>query len=230
MSILVNVCSYNRLVISRMALHSLWSGRGERDVVQVYDDHSTEYAPANLAPFCDNIAQEPTKFSLNALRHLQLTRFLESGHEFLYLSDNDAIHDTRYRAMLLGMYGKYGKAVCLYNSFFHSAPALELADLGDALLRKICPGISVFLDRAMVERVLAHVGRRFTYAWDYELSEVLEEGVVTTKTSYVEHYGKGGVHNADYERDRAQNPCEGLAKLRPVLLRMLEQIEAPARG
>jgi hypothetical protein len=83
------------------------------------------------------------------------------------------------------------------------------------------PSVSMFYDRSMIEKIVAMLDRgQETSVWDFTALKYLGLPWITPETSYLEHYG-GGIHNLDYERDRAINPTEYLEKRRSSVLRCL---------
>jgi hypothetical protein len=234
MTMLINVAAYNRRRITELALTQLYKHRGE-STLQVYNDHSTEYDNDFLAPMCDEVIQMPERMGVHRLRWHQFRAFLKTEHEYLYLTDNDVIHDPEYVSALHSTYKKYMTAdgrklpVCIYNTTHHAHPANEVTQKPEHIFRKTAPGVSMFYDREMVERIVSVLNRvtEPDYAWDYRALEFLGLPWVTTKVSYLEHFGADGLHNpstgsrSDYDRDRATNPTEYLSSIREDVIAYL---------
>jgi hypothetical protein len=77
-------------------------------------------------------------------------------------------------------------------------------------------------DRTMVEKIVSAKERLpGNEVWDYAALKYLGLPWITPETSYLEHYGTGGIHNMDNERDRAINPTEYLRERRDRILKYL---------
>ena len=94
-------------------------------------------------------------------------------------------------------------------------------------LKKTAPGDSLLFDRKMVEKivsVLDKVGNAHdNFSWDYRAIAYLDLPCITSEKSYSEHYGGNGIHNDDYERDKALNPTQYLQDRRESILKYLTQ-------
>ena len=117
--------------------------------------------------------------------------------------------------------------VCLYNSRDHSGDKTILYNENRIMMKKTAPGLSMFFDRKMVEKmvgVLDNVGHDHdTYGWDYRAIAYLGLPWITPEVSFLEHYGGDGLHNIDYETDRAINPTQYLQERRHSILRYLTE-------
>jgi hypothetical protein len=192
--------------------------------LQVYNDHSTEYDNDFLTPYADEVIKLPSKMGIHSLRWHQFREFLKTDFDFIYMTDGDVIHDPRFITVLEVLYetGDGKLPVCLFNSAFHVEPRIILYRKNGVMLKGTAPGVSMFYDRAMVEKIVSMLDRHHdTSIWDYTALKYLGLPWVTPETSYLEHYGGGGIHNADYERDRAINPTEYLRERREGILRYL---------
>ncbi len=80
----------------------------------------------------------------------------------------------------------------------------------------------MFYDRNMVGKIVSmmNVNHEPT-PWDYIAQGYLGLPWITPVTSYLEHYGGGGIHNIDYERDRAIKPTKYLQERRETILEYL---------
>lgn len=198
--------------------------------LQVYNDHSTEYDNSFLEPYADEIIMLPQRMGIHNLRWYQFKRFLETKFDFIYMTDNDVIHDPRFISVLEYLYelGDQKLPVCLYNSKEHVSGNTILSKKNNIVIKKTAPGVSMFYDRKMVENILdifAKVGRDHDrYSWDYRAIAYLGLPWITPETSYLEHYGgHGSIHNIDYEADRAINPTQYLKARREDILNYLKQ-------
>jgi hypothetical protein len=232
MKLLIIVTTCNRRAITELSLAQ--TSRFKRGAtVLVYDDHSTEYNPDWISEFADGVERAPRKMGIAALRALQLREFLRSGYELLYFTDNDVIHDPTYVLRLRRLYSlptEMKLPVSLFNSPFHSHPENVLKRIQDVEIRITAPGVSQLYDREMVDRMLSELKRtpelEGRYGWDYHLPALLKRPWIQSMTSYLEHFGAGGMHNPDskdgFERDRALNPTQFLADVRDKVIGYLK--------
>jgi tetratricopeptide (TPR) repeat protein len=226
-SILVVVNAFNRKRITKLSLAQTKRYKNPRCRIQVYNDHSTEYDNSFLLHYADEVIQLPEKTDIAHLRWHQLRTFLESDHDFLYLTDNDVIHDPQYIPALEALYG-IGNGelpVTLYNGIFTMQPRMILDYGNGIMLKTTAPGCSMFYDRRMVEKIIAmsdKCDKTLDYLpWDNKAVAFLGLPWITPETSYLEHYGAGGISNTNYERDRAINPTEYLMARREAILNYL---------
>lgn len=227
-SILIPVCVFNRKKITQLSLAQIKRYKTEYCYLQVYNDQSTEYDNYFLEQYADEVIQLPHRMGPHNLRWCSFNKFLESDFDFMYMTDNDIIHDPEFINALEYLYemGVGQLPVCLYNSRDHSGPKTVLFDNNNGIiLKKTAPGFSMFYDRKMVEKVISIFDKTGTnhdnYGWDYRAIAYLGLPWITSEVSYLEHYGAGGVNNSDYETDRAINPSEYLQKRRESILNYL---------
>ncbi|MGL1933883.1 MAG: glycosyltransferase family 2 protein [Fibrobacterales bacterium] len=231
MSILIAVPVYNRFKITHLCLNQLMKHKNPADKVLVYNDHSTEFDHNQLLPLVDEAVILPTK-SLNGpatIRWHQMHTFLESDHEFLYATDNDGFHDPTFRETLMTLFTHVGSSklpVSLYNSYYHNKPENIVLNKQGISLKKTAPGISMLYTRAMVEKIISSVDtaphEHDSYDWDYRSCGYLAQLFVSSNTSYVEHFGFGGMHYSQENNDIAQNPTPYLQKYRQSILNYLQ--------
>ncbi|MDQ7787577.1 MAG: tetratricopeptide repeat protein [Thermodesulfovibrionales bacterium] len=227
--ILIGVAAFNRKKITDLSLAQTKRYKTASCHLQVYNDHSSEYDNAFLSLYADEVIQLPNKMGIDKLRWCQFRRFLESDFDFLYLTDNDVIHDPDYVSMLEKMYAK-GKGmlpVSLFNNIFMLQPRLILSYEQGIFLKSSAPGASMFFDRNMVEKILltsSNIGNLLDYLpWDNKAIACLRLPWITPEISYLEHFGAGGLNNDNYERERAVNPTDYLRERRGPILRYLAQ-------
>jgi len=182
----------------------------------IYDDHSTEYDLnwlRELAPSAF-VLQKPIKLGIERLRFeihrdISLTPF-----QYIYHTDNDTIHDPEWLTELHRIFMIYPKWIGLYRSPFHKYKLK--ADR--FFFGTTCPGVSYFYPlNALDTEKLKTTKHKF---WDFAFGEHLKE-VAVSEVSYVEHFGGGGLHNSDFERDRAINPTPYLVSKREEVLNLL---------
>jgi tetratricopeptide (TPR) repeat protein len=227
--ILIIVSAFNRKKITALSLEQTKRYKTPNCCLHVYNDHSTEYDNTPLYKYADEVIQLPGKMGINHLRWYQFRKFLESGFDFLYFTDSDVIHDPQYVFVLDVLYeqGKRSLPVSLFNSIFTFRPKMILYYNDGIFLKSTAPGISMFYDRQMVEKILSvseKIGNAFDYLpWDNRAAAFLGLPWITPEISYLEHFGADGINNDNYERDRAINPAEYLQKSRGRILQYLRQ-------
>lgn len=222
--ILISVPAFNRKNITQLCLSQIQRYKTSNCFLQVYNDHSTEYDNGFLLNYADEAIQMPHKMGIHNLRLYQLRKFLQSGFDFIYLTDNDVIHDPGFIRMLIFLYelGEKQFPVCIYNTMYHMQPGIILYQNNFILLKRTAPGVSMFFDRKMVEtiiEVLDNTGEyQADFGFDYRVIAYLDRPVITSVTSYLEHFGAGGINNPDFEKDRALNPTKYLQEKREAII------------
>ncbi|WP_424195632.1 glycosyltransferase family 2 protein [Ampullimonas aquatilis] len=241
--LLIAVATYNRPHITELSLAMLREAMGSNDALIVYDDCSSAYSVSWLKRYADEVIRMPQKGGIERIRARNFRDFQQSfqDFDFLYTTDNDAIHDPGFSHRLRGLYGRYSAngvklPVCLYNSKFHNQAGNTLWQNGEVCFRKTAPGISQMFDRDMAEMIVTGLNLRpqleTQYGYDYHLPQLLSRPFVQSEVSYLEHFARdtheAGIHAknsghsqdalADFERDRALNPTSHLRSLRPVVI------------
>lgn len=228
-SVLICISAFNRKKVTGLSLAQIKRYKHESCEVHVYNDHSTEYDNAFLEPYADKVVQLPRKMGPHNLRWHYFSTFLESHHSFLYMTDNDIVHDPDFIGVLQALYEIGGKRlpVCIYNSSDHWSDKTVFYCNNGIILKKTAPGFSMFFDRSMVKKivsVLNDIGHcHDNYGADYRAIAYLGLPWITSATSYAEHYGAGGINNLDYETDRAINPTRYLQERRQDILQYLTE-------
>lgn len=247
LKILICVPCYNRKKVTEVALKSIYKYK-KNATVWVYNDWSTEYDNDFLEPYADKVLKleksdnvvvknENNIFGMGVdnLRWHQFRSFLEQDEfDVLYFTDSDAVHDPEYTDVLKTLYSqitdKKGKKlpICLYNSVYHTLATVE--DRGGVIVRSTGPGISQLYDKEMCKVIVDELDKLDEdpdYQWDYRCIEYLNRPIITTKHSYIEHYGavEGSLHHAtgDWDKDKAINPTQHLAKDRDKIIAYLEE-------
>ena len=226
-SILIIVNAFNRKKITQLSLGQTMRYKTSSCRLQVYNDHSDEYDNAFLSEYCDEVILLPVRMGLENLRWHQFRKFMETDFDFLYITDNDVIHDPGYIPLLYSSYraGNRKLPVSLYNSIFTMQPRMILVYKEGLFLKTTAPGCSMFFDRKMVQQIVAMLGRPDenvdNLPWDNKVSAYLNLPWITPEISYVDHYGAGGINNVTYERDRAVNPSHYLYERRSSIVQYL---------
>jgi hypothetical protein len=222
--ILINVPTFNRKKIAELSLAQIYKYKTENCFVQIYNDHSTEYDNDWLTPWADEVIKHPKQLGVHHLRWHQFREFIKTDYNFLYLTDNDTLHDPDYVKRMMELYHKYKTAdgrklpVTLYNTKHHFFATIKETE--DMIIRKTAPGVSMLLDRGMVETIVDWIDKNtvFDYAWDFRIIEMLHLPWITSNISYLEHYGADGINNKTYDADTAHNPSDYLKSTRPIIM------------
>ncbi len=249
MKILINLVVYNRKNITELVIENLNKYKKDAEIV-IYNDYSTEYDNDFLESICDNkiiklppsnkivVKNEQNKNGMGIanLRWYQFREFLnQDTHDYIYFTDSDAIHDPDYIQVLKNIHNKYKMKngdklpVSLYDTVWHSQPQNLLKAGSDVYMRKTSAGISQLYSKDMVKKIVDVLNKQPEdpiYAWDYRAQEYLGLPFLTTKTSYVEHFGavKDSMHTpqGQWDRDRATNPSQYLKNIRNSVIAYLE--------
>jgi CRISPR/Cas system-associated protein Cas10 (large subunit of type III CRISPR-Cas system) len=248
MKILICVPVYNRKNITELVLQNLNQYKADAKL-WVYNDWSTEYDNEFLKPFCDEVIHLPPSDKIvvkneknkngMGVQHLRWHQFREFASQdvfdFIYFTDSDALHDPNFIDVLKAIYQRYkaqnGQTfpVCLYDTVWHSQPENLLSEGSDVWVRKTAPGISQLYSMEMVRKIVAILNQQDEdpdYAWDYRAQEYLGLPFLTTKISYVEHFGavSESMHTpqSEWDRDRALNPSQYLRDIRSDIIAYLE--------
>jgi len=223
-SILICIPVFNRKKITELSLVLTKKYKTSNCYLQVYNDHSTEYNNSFLQPYADEVIQLPDKMGIHNLRFYQFRQFLKTDFDFLYLTDNDVIHDPQFISMLGKLHKISNKnlPVSLYNNIFTMQPGMILYCKKGILLRSTVPGNSMFFNREMVKKIVESLdkdNKTLDYLpWDNKVAIYLDLPWISSEISYLEHYGAHGINNDNYERDRAINPTKYLRDKRATIL------------
>jgi glycosyltransferase involved in cell wall biosynthesis len=248
MKILICVPVFNRKNITELVLENLYKYK-EDATLYAYNDWSTEFDNDFLEPLCDKVFKLPASnkvvvkneknkngMGVQHLRWYQFREFLnQDEHDYIYFTDSDALHDPNYIQVLKTMHGKYKMKngdklpVSLYDTVWHSQPQNLLKEGSDVYMRRTSAGISQLYSKDMVKKIVDTLNKQSEdpiYAWDYRAQEYLGLPFLTTKTSYVEHFGavKDSMHTpqGQWDRDRATNPSQYLKDIRNSVITYLE--------
>jgi len=240
--LLICVPCHERRAIMEACVPTLIAGMHPQDVLALYNDGSKEYGTEELYALIHGCGSEgivvssPTRpIGIEAQRRVHFTIFGDTyqtaGYTHLYLTDHDALHDPDWRkhALMLQDFCT-GAPICLYNTAAHR----DLADNTildqpsmPVVWRKFAPGISYLLSRDHVLRVLTELPKLpDCWNWDWTVPRILKHKFATSRVSYVDHIGFGGMHHKQEEGiaggDRALNPTEFLVRKRSEVIAKLQ--------
>lgn len=248
MKIQINLAVYNRKKITELVIENLDKYKKDSELI-IYNDWSTEYDNnylesitnskiIKLQPYTKSVYKSEKNLNgmgISNLRWYQMREFLKQDEfECIYFTDSDALHDPNYVDVLKYFYGKYKMKneskmpVCLYDTKWHSQANNIIRSNGEVMMRITAPGISQLYSKTMIQKIVStldKVGEQ-DYAWDYRAQEWLGLPFLTTKTSYVEHFGADvdSLHTpkGEWDRDRAVNPSDYLKNIRDKVILYLE--------
>ena len=215
-NILIVMTTFNRKAVTEICLKNIHDHKGFA-TLWVFDDHSTEYNLNNLkliAPSAHFFRPE-SKMGIEKMRlHIQSLAH-HTNYKFIYHIDNDCYHDPEWAKQLYKIYQHHDGLIGLYNTLHHFHRTIE--NKGEYILRKACPGISFFYEQAK----LKEIPNKLYNSWDFVFGDMLGTAAISN-VSYVEHFGANGIHNSNYESDRAANPTPWLMQERERILNILE--------
>ena len=248
MKILICVSVYNRKKITELVLENI--NKYKKDAtLWVYNDWSTEYDNDFLEPLCDKVIKLPPSnkivvknesnkngMGITHMRWYQFREFLKQDeYNYIYFTDSDALHDPDFIDRLKVLHSKYKlknnekMPLSLYNTPWHSQSNNLLKEGSDVYMRKTAPGISQLYSKDMVQKLVDNLNKLDKdpiYAWDYFFTETIKIPFLTSKVSYVEHFGatKDSMHTPEgqWDRDRAINPSPYLKDIRDNIIAYLE--------
>ena len=212
----IYVCTHNRKLQTEVSLRNLKETKCDNRLI-VFDDCSSEYDKPFLLQWADVVERMNVNHGIEKLRVEQFKYFMHSDAAFMYLTDNDAYHDPEWISVMMELY-QVGNGVCpvtLYNANGHRASTEK--DYGNYYIRETTPGVSILLDKDMVAQIVEDSRRRGGLfaargGFDWRIGELFRN-IITSKISYLEHFGHGGLHaSADvYDPgDMAENPTQFL--------------------
>jgi hypothetical protein len=248
MKILICVSVFNRKTITELVLENI--NKYKKDaVLWVYNDWSTEYDNDFLEPLCDKVFKLPASnkivvknetnkngMGITHMRWYQFREFLKQDeYDYIYFTDSDALHDPEFIDRLKTIHCKYKMKngekmpVSLYDTLWHSQAQNLLRDASDVFMRKTSAGISQLYSKDHVKSLVSFLDKEVKdpiYAWDYYFTNTVKIPFLTSKTSYVEHFGavKESMHTPEgqWDRDRAINPSPYLKDIRDSVIAYLE--------
>jgi len=231
MKIRIDVPCYNRKNITELVLSQLYKHKHNNCDIRIYNDKSDEYDNSLLEQWGDVINYEMPKKqdrwkNIHTIRYNAYLDFLNEDYDFLYMTDNDAFHDPSYMNILLDLFNKTKLPVCGYKSKFMSGFSPQYRkDINKNekyhIINNTNGGISIFLSKEHVENLMTKYNKK-TIMWDCDTWKHLGNKYVLSKHSILDHYGKNGLHNKDWNFEYALNPTKYLSKLRPNIIKYLE--------
>lgn len=222
MKTFIAIPTFNRLFVTKMCLKQLnESVKGENVNVQIYDDMSV-YDPIELKDLADDIHRFSNHMGINASRKFQFKDFYENTDcDFMYLTDPDAFHDTEWLKKAFEIYNKYELPVSLYNSQHHLHKTIF--QYKQVMIRHYAAGISILLHRDHVKQILDGMNSMNGTDWDFDIGNILGNKFAVSLTSYLDHYGAYGLHNRDWNWDKAVNPTPFLRDARKENIFLIEK-------
>lgn len=236
-----------------------WAAAKQDMELWCFDDGSTEYdaewlrglGADRVFPMTPELvkasAQVKGSWRIAGLIQEALRRVLNErpDADWIYICDSDTYPDPDARAVMAelekrGSHWLYSLYRSSYqervrSDWYATLSMVPGPGLTQVLERRRAPGCALLIDA----RALRELGSPFgitpeAYAenggsWDHVLaSELGPVGVLGT--SYVDHLGRGGLHNADWNVDQAEHPTAALREARPHLIGRIEAAERASRA
>jgi hypothetical protein len=235
MKVLIEVQCFNRKTITEKSLSQLKQYKKGADLL-IVNDHSTEYDNEWLEQFADEVIQYPEKATINRLKYRTFKRFLDSDYDFLYMCDNDAMHDPDFMNQLFKIhYQSDGLPVTLYRSSFikrcNVYKVIKLIPNGE-VRQGLFGGISTFLSREHVQNIVNYLPpteeqwalQTEKTAWDSQIQRWSSNNFFAVpQMSYVEHFGLNGQNHKTKTSDLALDPTPYLKKISDDIWKTLEE-------
>jgi hypothetical protein len=226
--IFVATQTFNRPIVAQTCLSQQVSVLGDNAQMHVWDDAS-EFKPDLSGLNLSSYTQLKLNVGPGNMRLLQIKAFLLSDCDRLYFTDSDAVLDPQWLHICFDLESCHPRVgvICLYRSLFHENfgfPIQKHNNIGYRIA-EFAPGISYWIKRETIEKA-ANIGD-ISESWDFVLPKRLGVYCATTNTSYVDHYGAGGIHTpkGQWDRDRALKPTKYLSDMRKKILPILKQKE-----
>lgn len=224
--IFIAVACHNRRRTAELCLPTLRGALGNDDHLVLYDDGSAEYDAHWLRQWGDRVVATAEPIGIEAQRVMHLRDFWRSDAQFLYFTDHDCIHDPDSLNMALDLHHHWGGLVCLYDTKAHSGlHGNTTHDKPDypVIIRRYAPGVSLFMSREKVGRVMQYV--ESLTAFDWQIPDILGNNCTVSRRSYIDHLGVGGIRHPASEGadggDRATNPTPWLVAKRAEIVAAL---------
>lgn len=215
--IVIVLATFNRKKVTEICLKNL-SQTCKYATLWVIDDYSTEYDLDFLKQIAPNanVFRLEKKYGIEHLRRHSHFLAEKAGFKFIYHTDNDAFHDPNWLEKLFEIHQKGFNWIGLYNTAHHNHRTKRKFD-EEIDIRSACPGISFFYKIDLLSGVIPDF---LPNSWDFVFGDILFECAVST-TSYLEHFGANGLHNTNFDGDRAKNPTKWLSDRREEILNKL---------
>lgn len=229
--ILIILTTYNRKKATEVSIKNLIEIK-KNAMLWVVDDCSDAYDSTFLKSICGDkpdvqIYRCENRFGIERIRPIFQTSALATSFEYVYHTDNDTLHDPTWIDRIYEIHKALPDyPICLFNSKFHVTPSEQYLDALDVSVRRFCPGISFFLKQEWLrpQTKWLQILSLTPYPnrpWDFVFGDLLGKPTLTSKTSYVEHFGGGGIHNKDHETDRALHPTDYLRDMRDKIINII---------
>lgn len=242
MKIRIDVPVYNRKKITELCLMQLAKTKAAQDEIYIYNDDSTEYDNDWLSQWGKVINYKMPKQdrwrNIHKIRSLAYRDFVSNNHkeqfDYLYMTDNDALHDPNWRNELIKIQQQSDSPVSGYISNFMyqnysyyknqiSKDSSTLQSNNFRIIESSGGGISIFLKSEKVKYIVSrmyHVD--IEDMWDCVTWGYLGNRYAIPVFSYLEHFGKGGLHHNSWDFERALNPTKYLQDIRQTVIDYLE--------
>lgn len=231
MKIRIDVPVYNRKNITEIVLQQLQKTKGVEDVLRIYNDNSTEYDNDFLKSFGEvknyDVKCEHRWQNIHKIRSLAFRDFLHEDFDFLYITDNDALHDPNWRQELLQGYEEHKLPVSgyvsgyMYNNYDYYRN--QFSNKRYNAIYSTGGGISMLLHKSHIRTIVDRMGASDIHdMWDCTAWGYLNNRYTLTRQSFLDHFGKGGLHHQSWDQERAINPTNYLINIRQSVIDYLE--------
>lgn len=228
----VDIPVYNRKFITEKCLEKLRQIKiGSQGVCQfdiyLHNDKSSEFSQQFLNHYGDYVINYKNHQGIHKIRSQNFKDFLDSSYDFLYLTDNDALHDNLVFQKLRQGYESTQLPVTAfisnycYNNFSWYKINPVNSDIG--IIKGSGGGISWFLSREHVKKIVNKMGEEFQDMWDCYMLNALGNVYAITLNSYVEHLGKDGMHHQSWDSECCLHPTKEIQEESKKIIKEYEQ-------
>ena len=219
----------------------------------IYDDGSDEYDEEFLWNIGDKVYRQPHgiggREGVKKLRSFITKSVLYPGYrphdewlpqdfpdgiEYIYHIDSDVFHDPWffYRIYEITQTVQDYGAICLYNPKFRMSSRKQRSNPRTfpdmhTVIRTSGYGCSLFFRKQSFLDQSEHIDvPEGGVGWDLHYSATIARArIAMSSTSYVEHFGYGGMHNDDdNQKTRAMHPTLYLSKTRSRIIKALGDV------
>ncbi len=168
--IFVCIPVHNRLEIAKRCIPTVKNGMRDGDRLHLFNDGSRERMPMELLKLADAYVHDSSPIGIENQRQMHFRLFVaHKEYTHLYLTDQDALHDPRWREKLLELQLlSGGRPTCGYNTYAHVrlvGNTLYDAPPQPFILRSVAPGISYLLTRQQAEHVARVMPEKWNWDW-----------------------------------------------------------------
>ena len=206
LKLMVGFAVYNRPLITKICLNQLSKIVEKKDIFITDDGSSNKELKSYLGKFPNVIFQKNK--GVDRVRLAEMKRFCKSEYDLFYITDNDAFLDPSAIEIMKWVYNETRLPVSCYNSIYFRPDHIK-EKFKKYTIINACAGISMLFDKQMVDKILKTRHDRKKTMWDVASYEILG-GFAITNISYVQHYGKDGLHFKTRLEERALNTSEYL--------------------